>query len=268
MIKLIASDMDGTLLNDRKELPADFFDVLCRLEERGIKFTVASGRSYDAVAHLFPEEYRSRLDFICDNGANIYHEGKQARYTPLERATFEQLIRACDEIGGLRVLVCAGKGTYHLEAEPDFTAEIAKYYKNHIPCDDLLSVDDVIYKVAVCDLQGTEKHAKPAIDALMGDKLNVQVSGPIWMDVMSAGVNKGSALAQLAELLGIDSSEVMAFGDYLNDAEMLSYAGWSFAMENGHPDVRRIAAYTAGSNNDNGVLKAVRRYALGESVEE
>lgn len=102
---------------------------------------------------------------------------------------------------------------------PAFTEEIAKYYKNHIPCNDLLSVDDIIYKVAVCDLQGTEKRAKPALDAIMGDKLNVQVSGPIWMDVMSAGVNKGSALKQLSELLGIDRSNVMAFGDYFNDAE-------------------------------------------------
>ena len=57
MIKLIASDMDGTLLNDRKELPGDFFEVFDELERRGIKFTVASGRSFDAVAHLFPEEY-------------------------------------------------------------------------------------------------------------------------------------------------------------------------------------------------------------------
>ena len=266
MIKLIASDMDGTLLNDKKELPGDFFEVLGKLEQHGIRFTVASGRSYDAVAHLFPEEYRGKLDFICDNGANIYHDGKQADFTPLERSTFEQLIKACDQIGELRVLVCAGRGTYHLKADPTFTAEIAKYYKNHIPCDDLLAVDDIIYKVAVCDMQGTEKRAKPALDAIMGDKLNVQVSGPIWMDVMSAGVNKGSALERLSALLGLDREEVMAFGDYYNDAEMLHFAGWSFAMENGHPDVKRMARYLARSNNENGVLRAVRKYALGEDA--
>ena len=101
----------------------------------------------------------------------------------------------------------------------------------------------------------------------MGDKLNVQVSGPIWMDVMSAGVNKGSALRQLTELMKVDRSDVMAFGDYFNDAEMLSYAGWSFAMENGHPDMKKIARYTAGSNNDNGVLRTVRSIVLGENVE-
>ena len=124
---------------------------------------MASGRSFDAVAHLFPEEYRTRLDFICDNGANVIHEGKQVSVTPLDRQTFEQLIRACEDIGGLRVLVCAGRGTYHLTADAEFSAEIAKYYKNHIPCDDLLSVDDVIYKLAVCDMKGTSSTPSPLL---------------------------------------------------------------------------------------------------------
>ena len=95
MIKLIASDMDGTLLNDRKELPGDFFEVFDELERRGIKFTVASGRSFDAVAHLFPEEYRTRLDFICDNGANVIHEGKQVSVTPLDRPCIVYSARSC-----------------------------------------------------------------------------------------------------------------------------------------------------------------------------
>lgn len=266
MIKLIASDMDGTLLNDRKELPQDFFEVLDRLEQRGIKFTVASGRTYDAVAHLFPEEYRSKLDFICDNGANVIHEGKQVSLTPLDRNTFEQLVKACDEIGGLRVLVCASKGTYHLDADPEFSAEIARFYKNHFPCDNLLDIDDTIYKLAVCDPQGTEKRAKPAIDAIFGDRLNVQVSGPIWMDVMGAGVSKGSALKNLSEILGIDRADTMAFGDFSNDADMLRYAGWSFAMENGHQDVKKIARFLARSNNESGVTRAIRQYALQEQT--
>lgn len=264
MIKLIASDMDGTLLNDRKELPQDFFEILQRLDERDIRFTVASGRSYDAVAHLFPEEMRSRLDFICDNGANVIHGGKQVSVTPLDRSTYEQLIRACGEIGGLRVLVCAGKGTYHLDADPDFNAEIMRYYRNHIVCRDFMEIDDVIYKLAVCDMQGTQQHAKPLIDGIFGDRLNVQVSGPIWMDVMGAGVSKGSALKSLADVLGIERQDVMAFGDYLNDADMLRWAGWSFAMENGSPDVKRMARFLARSNNENGVVRAIRRYALNE----
>lgn len=260
MIKLIATDMDGTLLNDKKELPAELFEVIERLSERGISLAVASGRTFDAVSHLFPSEYHSKLDFICDNGANIYHSGRHISVKPLEREVFEQLIKACDEIGGLRVLVCAARGTYHLRADKEFDAEVAKFYKNHFPCDNLLDIDDVIYKVAVCDPQGAEQRAKPAVDAILGDKLNVQVSGPIWMDIMAAGVNKGSALKTLGEILGIKPQETMAFGDYFNDIEMLKYAGYSFAMANAHDEVKKTAKFLTAGNNENGVIRAINEH--------
>ncbi len=264
MIKLIASDMDGTLLNDKKELPPDFYEVIDSLCEKDIRFTVASGRTYDALSHLFPEEYLTKLDFICDNGAYIVHEGKVVDITPLDRATFEELIAACEKIGELRILVCATKGTYHLPYDDEFNREVAKFYKNHIPCDDLLSIDDIIYKIAVCDLQGTQQRGKPALDAIFGDRLNIQVSGKIWMDVMAAGVSKGAALKKLGGILGIDRSEIAAFGDYYNDEDMLRTAGLSFAMENGNEDIKKITTHIAQSNNDCGVTKAIREHILSE----
>ncbi|MGN0687654.1 MAG: HAD family hydrolase [Oscillospiraceae bacterium] len=264
MIKLIASDMDGTLLDDRKQLPPDFYDTIDSLCGKGIRFTVASGRTYAAVEHLFKESYRSRIDYICDNGAYIVHDGKVLEITPLDCATFEEFVAAAERIGGLKLLVCAVGGTYHLNDSEEFNAEIAKYYKNHIPCDDLLSVRDTIFKLAVCDMQGAQQRGKPALDSIFGDRLNIQVSGPIWMDVMAAGVSKGAALKKLSEALGIDRSEVAAFGDYYNDMDMLQTAGKSFAMANGNEDIKKIATYTADTNNNGGVTKAIREYILSE----
>ncbi len=264
MIKLIASDMDGTLLDDKKQLPSDFFETVDRLCERNVKFTVASGRTYAAVEHLFPEEYRRKLDYICDNGAYIVHEGEVVSITPLDRATFEEFITAAEKIGGLKLLVCAVGGTYHLKDSPEFNREVAKFYKNHIECDNLLDVQDTVYKLAVCDMQGAQERGKPALDAVFGDRLNIQVSGPIWMDVMAAGVSKGSALSKLSQTLGIDRSEVMAFGDYYNDTDMLQTAGVSFAMENGNDYIKSIATNIADSNNNGGVTKAIREYVLNE----
>ncbi len=264
MIKLIASDLDGTLLDDKKRLPKDFFEVLGKLNERGIHFAVSSGRTFGAVGHLFPEEYRGKMDFICDNGACILLGGKLTKVYELERGVFEALLSACEEIGDMRILVCAHSGTYHLSYDSEFDAEVAKYYKNHIVTDDLRSIDETIYKIAVCDRRGTMEHGKPALDSIFGDKLNVQASGEVWMDVMAAGINKGAALTGLREALGITKEETMAFGDYFNDVEMLSAAGWSFCMENGHEDVKKLCRYIAGSNNEGGVTKAIRQYALGE----
>lgn len=264
MIKLIASDMDGTLLNDKKQLPSDFYETIDKLYEKGIRFTVASGRTYNAVEHLFPESYRTKIDYICDNGAYIVHDSKVLEITPLPRPVFEEFMAAAEKIGGLRLLVCAAGGTYHLRDTDEFNAEVAKFYKNHIECDDLMSIDDTIYKIAVCDMRGAQQRGKPALDAIFGDRLNIQVSGQIWMDVMSGGVSKGSALKKLSAALGIDRSEVMAFGDYYNDLDMLQTAGVSFAMQNGHDDIKKITTHIADTNNNGGVTKAIKQYVLNE----
>ena len=266
MIKLIASDMDGTLLNDSKQLPPDFFSVIDRLDRQGIYFTISSGRTYSAIDHLFPEEYRTKIDCICDNGACVIHRGRAVHVDPLDRNTYTELLRACDEIGGFKILVCAENGTYHLPDTGSFMDEVRKYYKKHIECDNLYDVSGTIYKIAVCDLRGTIAHGKPELDRIFADRLNVQVSGPIWMDVMAAGVSKGTALAALQRQLGITPAQTMAFGDYFNDVEMLNAAEWSFCMENGHEDIKKMCRFIAESNNNFGVTKAIRRYALGEDI--
>ena len=97
MIKLIVSDMDGTLLDDEKRLPPDFFEVLNKLIERDIIFTVASGRTYSALDHLFPEPYRDKVAYICDNGACTVLNGKPVNVTPLDGETYRELLEACRE---------------------------------------------------------------------------------------------------------------------------------------------------------------------------
>ena len=80
----------------------------------------------------------------------------------------------------------------------------------------------------------------------------------IWVDVMSEGVDKGLAVRELQAAMGIDATQTMAFGDYLNDYEMLQAADWSFAMSNAHPDILDVANYTAPANHENGVIRTVR----------
>ena len=93
MIKLIASDLDGTLLDDKKRLPKDFFEVLDELNERGIHFAVSSGRTFGAVGHLFPEGYREKMDFICDNGSCLLLGGKLKRFTLWSAEYSRRLLR-------------------------------------------------------------------------------------------------------------------------------------------------------------------------------
>lgn len=264
MIKLIASDMDGTLLDDQKRLPPDFFDVLDELTERGVVFAVASGRTYSALDHIFPEEYRGRIAFICDNGACTVLNGKPVHVTPLDRATYEELLDACDDIGGFSLVVCAENGVYHLRSDVEFSDEVGRFYRNHRVTDDLRSVEGTIYKLAIHDGRGAMSHGKPALDKIFGTRLNVQVSGEVWMDVMAAGVSKGTALMALRERLGASREETMAFGDYFNDVDMLRLAEHSFCMENGHEDVKSMCRHIAPDNNLGGVTRCIRRFVLAE----
>lgn len=262
MIKLIASDLDGTLLDSEKKLPPDFFEVLDELHRRDIAFAVASGRTYSAADHLFPEEYRKKITFICDNGACTYRGDKPLNVFPLDRATYNELLDACESIGGFKLVVCAESGVYHLKGSDEFEGEVGKFYRNHKVIDDFRQVDDTVFKLAVCDERGTYAHGKPRLDAIFGERLNVQVSGEIWMDVMAANVSKGAALRALQGRLGINRAETMAFGDYFNDLDMLLSADWSFCPENGHEEIKRQSRFVCGSCDSGGVTRAIKQYAL------
>lgn len=96
--------------------------------------------------------------------------------------------------------------------------------------------------------------------------LAVILSGEHWVDVMKPGVNKGCAMRGIQQKLGISPEECMAFGDYLNDCELLQAVGESYAMENAHPALKKLARYIAPGNDDNGVMRVVReRLGLAEA---
>lgn len=262
MIKLIASDMDGTLLNSEKQLPADFSEVINRLFERNITFAVASGRTYSALEYLFPEDVRSKLSFICDNGACTVAGGKTINVTPIERSVYLELLDACEKIGGLTAVVCAESGVFHEKCAEEFFDEVGVYYKNHRIAESLRDIEGEIYKLAICDDGEALVHGKTALDAIFGGRLNVLVSGVMWMDVMAGGVSKGTALKALQQTLGVTRDETMAFGDYFNDVDMLMLAKWSFCMENGHDDVKKLCEFTAPDNDHSGVTRCIKRYVL------
>lgn len=262
MIKLIASDMDGTLLDDEKRLPEDFFTVLDKLSERNITFAVASGRTYSALEHLFPVEYTDRISYICDNGACVVHKGEVLECELLTRDVYEKLVEFCEREDGISMLACGKKSVYHLDLGKEFCEDVEMYYKRHTIVKDFLSIDDEFFKLAVCDANGSVVHGKPLFDRVFGDTLNVQASGEAWMDVMPGGVSKGKALKRFRERLGISRSETMAFGDYFNDADMLAEAEWSFAMENGREEIKKMAKYIAPDNNSGGVIACIKKFVL------
>ncbi|MGV9254280.1 Cof-type HAD-IIB family hydrolase [Streptomyces sp. NPDC003697] len=260
-IRLVVTDMDGTLLDDAKRIPAGLWPTLAELRRRGVLFSPASGRQYATLAEQFGDEGRGMV-FIAENGTYVVRDGAELSSDPLAPAAAAGVVGAVRDLArrGVDVgaVVCGKRSAYVERSDEAFLAEVRKYYVRHRIVEDATAVDDEIIKVALFDFGPAERTTAPALHAFTATH-QVVVSGEHWVDVMNATANKGAALRRLQQELGITHAQTLVFGDYLNDLEMLDAAEWSFAMANAHPEVVRRARHLAPSNNDNGVLRTVAR---------
>lgn len=265
MIKLIATDMDGTLLDENGMLPEGFFDTLERLKEKNIKFVAASGRPYATLYKNFQPK-SDYLDYICDNGSYVVLNDKEPVINDLDRNVVHQVIKACDDIDNVVVILCGVNGAYHRPCPQKFLNEIDKYYIQKHIVDDLYSVDDNIFKIAVCDLSISAENSYKILNPLFGAENKVVVSGALWVDINGKCVNKGAALREIQEAYNISYDETMVFGDFYNDIEMLKEGRYSFVMENANEDMKQYGNFIAKSNREAGVIQAINEYVLKEET--
>lgn len=261
-IRLIAVDMDGTLLLPDGSVPDGLWPLLGRLRQRGIAFAPASGRQLATLQSMFAG-VDGELDYIAENGAYVVRGDAEVSSDALQPAFAASVIvrlRALVDGGTLRagLVVCGKRSAYIEDTDAVFLAEVEKYYAKLEVVPDLLAVDDQVLKLAIYDFDGGETHTAPAFaDAAAAHR--VVVSGPHWVDIMNATVNKGVALRNLQTVLGVTAAQTVAFGDYLNDLELLAAADWSYAMADAHPDVIAVARHRAPSNADAGVVTVIER---------
>jgi hypothetical protein len=253
-IRLVVADMDGTLLDGDGRIPDTFWPVLERMHRRGVYFAPASGRQYATLARLF-ERVRDGMVVIAENGAFVVRDGVELSSHILETDFVRRLVLRLRSLPTADIgVVLSGKKSAYVERNDEaFVSEARKYHVALTTVDDLLLVDDDVVKVAIFDFGDAETGVAPHL-ADVRDTHQVVVSGEHWIDVLAAGVNKGVAVRELQSQLGVSHDQTAAFGDYLNDIEMLDAAGWSFAMQDAHPDVLAHALYRAPSNRDHGVV--------------
>ncbi|WP_235518712.1 Cof-type HAD-IIB family hydrolase [Cellulomonas sp. Leaf334] len=251
-IRLIAVDMDGSLLDDEKRIHDDFWPLLDELAARGILLCPASGRQY---ATLRRQMGRDELVYIAENGAHVVQHDEEisADGLPLDtaRAAIER-VRASTDLD-LGTVLCGKRSAYVERTDDAFLDQATPYYAKLQVVDDLLTVDDDVLKVAVYDFGSATTGAGPLLH-----RFDALVSGEHWVDVMSPTADKGHALRAAQDTLGITADQTMAFGDYFNDVGMLDAATFSFAMDNAHPDVRAHARFVAPPNTANGVVRTIR----------
>ena len=256
MIKLIATDMDGTLLKSNNEIQDGFYDVFHKLKEKDIIFAAASGRQYYNLLERF-KGLDNNMMFIAENGTFVVYRGEELIVNSLDKEIALELIKVGRTIENSYIILC-GKNSAYIESRDERLIEqTEKYYARYEVVEDLTKVEDDILKVTICDFSGSEGNSNKYFDDYR-DKAQICVSGEIWLDMMAKGVNKGLAIKKIQEKLGIKHEETMVFGDYLNDLEMMDSAYYSYAMDNAHDDLKKVARFIAKSNDECGVVQAIK----------
>ncbi len=257
MIRLIVSDIDGTLVEDGgSRLNPELFSVILKLKEKGVYFAAASGRQAASIEYLFAP-VRDRIFYVGDNGAYVGCYGRNLFLTEIPRETALQLMNDIKE-AGLDIMVGGSDYVYVDSANEAYVRWLEEGYHFRMKrVEDVRSVTEPVIKISACRMEGIGNLADPIMDRYR-DRLKMTLSGDQWMDAMYPGVSKGNALRLLQESLFISPEETMAFGDQLNDVEMLKQAYYSFAVANGRPETREAARFLADSNVNDGVLKILR----------
>lgn len=270
---MIGLDLDGTLLNEKKELLPYTKEVLRRALDKGVVVLTATGRPWMGI----PEELRKFPGIryaLTSNGARILdiREGTVLIEQLLSRESAKKALEICGKYDTLQEVYYDGQGY----ASADKMAHVEKYHHNpnmweylrttRIPVQDIFRLVDEeereLDKVQALFADMNERRL--AWDELSRvDGLELVGSLGYNIEVNAAGVNKGTGLVELGKLLGIKREEIMACGDGDNDTVMLREVGFGVAMANAEDQVKAAADYITDSNDNEGAAKAIEKFVLG-----
>ena len=251
MIKLVASDVDGTLLPEgSSDMNPELYDVIRRLKEKGIVFAAASGRQMNSVQRVF----RPVLDdvyFISNNGGYVKYRQDVLACRAFAPEMAEEIITYIRTLKDTFSLVTAPDGDYTDSKDPEILRWLREGYRLSIEeVEDILEKKDRLVKIsAFVKNQDAAQAAQPAIEKFAGRAL-VTAAGEHWIDFTALGSEKGNALKELQERLGVTAEETMAFGDNNNDISMLKCAGESYAVAEAREEVKAVSKYVMPAEAD------------------
>lgn len=259
MIKLIASDMDGTLLDDDSLVPPETYGLIRDLAERGISFCVTSGRRFDTLMRFF-EPVCDQMDFVASNGTQVYVSGELVDREVYSTAALRRLWNMVQMFDCLHLSVFDHDTSYLLDQTAYYHRELDKDLPNIEQVGRMPGPEVSVIKASICcDKLDAVMDMAYALQRELGDAFTFAPSGSMWIDVIPHGVSKATGLAQVMQKLQVKPSEVMAFGDAMNDYEVLRMVGHPRAMSNARYAIRQIAEKVIGSNAQHSVQTEMRR---------
>lgn len=256
-IKLIACDMDKTLLADDGTQPENMVELVERMTQAGIVFCPASGRPAPKLMEMFAD-HADALAFCPDNGGSIIYRGKRIYESVLDRDLCHKTLSELASIEGVVPILGAFDKTYLLKRDRPHESTVSYFYGPINFVDDICTLDVDSNKIALYLPGGSsKKFFDEVVEPRYGKQFYAASTNDQWIDMMNLGVDKGRGVQHLCEKLGIDPADAAAFGDTYNDAPMLEAVGHSYLVANAGEHMRTHARFCAPSNNDRGVATVI-----------
>lgn len=267
MIRLTATDLDGTLLDPEGAMPEGIFETVENLHRRGILFCAASGRQLAGLRELF-RPVADKILFIAENGAIIARGAETLHTETIPRKQVLQVLEAVAKVPDAHPLLCTPNMAYYGEYSQPFARYVQiAYIRNGLRDLREVAERETVCKIAIYDERGPEHNGMKILPPLLPDLRLIQ-SGGNWMDISEHSANKGDAMRFLQRTLSLKADECAAFGDHMNDYEMLLACGHAYLPANAYPPLKERfrKAVIVPSNAENGVLQALNAIADGKPV--
>ena len=274
MYKLVAIDIDGTLMNDRKEITKEVNDAIQAAKAKGVRVVICTGRPIVGVQSIIEElKLNDEDDFVITfNGALVQntHTKEVESQITLTYENLKELYELSLEIHSpLQFFDTENLYTPNrkISIYTVHEAHINQVPINYLPIDEV-SKDMLIPKVMFIDEPERLNTIIANIPESFWEKYTFVKSTPFFLEILDPSVSKGNAVKLLAEKLGIKREEVICIGDGENDLSMIEYAGCGVAMDNAVSVVKEVAQFHTLSNNDHGVAYAIEKLILGSDPQK
>ncbi len=242
MIKLIASDLDGTLLYGRgNSVSEEMFEMIREMKRKGIIFAAASGRQYHNLKKLFAPVWQD-MAFICENGAAVFYEDQIIAEQVIPKKDLLELVYMVDAESCTEVALSSAYTTY-VRPKTDTFAKSLTDLGNHVTVlKEWEDAEEPLVKVAWYEPDGVD-HRVEYWSAKVKPPARVVTSGADWLDILYPNTHKGVGIEVLQKHFHLKKEEIAAFGDNLNDREMLEHVGYPIAMRTGKEAILKICPY-------------------------
>lgn len=264
--KLVALDVDGTLLNSKKEIPEENITTIKALTEKGIEFIITTGRP-DPQAAQFSKKLGISPVILGNNGATV----RNTQSGKLHYATYipkEKVLELYNKLSSMNIYyrIYGLDSVYtffsdEFDEEKNEFAYLSKTLAEIMNFKILKNIDELEEKVIKFVCFSNDREKLLAAQDLLSQVSQVEVvrGGMNVIDITAANISKGKTLLKYAQTLGIEKDEIVAIGDGENDLEMLKMVGFPITLENGEAILKEIAHMVTASNDEAGVAKALKK---------